>query len=135
MHELVIIETGHIDTGFKHEVCIRLLVDNKCNEQRAAAAGQKYYKFAFFLVVRRFRRERRHFCEFFFHDIFSDTSKFPVLKQANLHVVFFSCFLSLFVAVNILDHPDAGFNSCQVPQSNSKSSSYPPLFQDRKTDF
>ena len=28
MHELVIIETGHIDARFKHEICVMLVDDN-----------------------------------------------------------------------------------------------------------
>ena len=65
------------------------------------------------------------FSEGFFHDIFSDKSKFSVVKQANLYDALSRCCLSLFVAVNNLEQPDASFNLFQVPQSTTKPSSYP----------
>jgi len=46
-----------------------------------------------------------------------------------------SCRLSLFVAVNNLEHPDGTFNSVQVIQSTSKLSSYLPCFQDLKSYY
>ena len=71
----------------------------------------------------------------FLNDIFSDTSKFSVVKQANLHDALSRGCLSLFVAVNNLEQPDASFNSLQVPQSTSNPSTHPPSFQDRESDF
>ena len=62
-------------------------------------------------------------------------AKFPFLKQANLHDALSSFCLLLFAAVNNLENPDAGFSSVQVTRSTSKPSSYPPLFQDRESDF
>ena len=45
----------------------------------------------------------RYFCECFFRDIFSDTSKFTVVKEANFHDALSSC-LSLFVAAHNLEN-------------------------------
>jgi len=74
------------------------------------------------------------YSECFFHVIFSDTNKVSVVKQANLHDDLCSC-LSLFVAVNNLEHLDASFNSIRVHQPTQKPSSYAPFFQDREYDF
>ena len=53
----------------------------------------------------------------------------------RLSAVTDSCRLSLFVAVNNLEHPDGTFNSVQVIQSTSKLSSYLPCFQDLKSYY
>ena len=63
-----------------------------------------------------------------FHNIFSDISKFSVVKKANLHDALCRSCLSLFVAVNNVEQPDASFNSVQILQSTSKPSSYPHFF-------
>jgi len=111
------------------EAGVSLSADSDCNEQRAATLGQRNFENACFLAVRRFWRERRYIYWVFFHNIFTDTRKLPVVKQANLHDTLSSCLLLLFVAVNILENPDASFNS------TSKPSPYLPLFSDRKSDL
>jgi hypothetical protein len=108
---------------------IRLYVDSDCNEELAAALGQICMRMFVFYLWEATEGNGDRFSGCFFHDNFSDTSKFSVVRQANIHYALSNCILSLFVAVNNLEHPDASFNSDQVPQSISRTSSYSPLFR------
>ena len=112
------------------EAGIRLSADRDCDEQRASASGNRIVWMLAFLVRDDSELNGYIISECFFHDIFSDKSKFSIVKQTNLHDALSSCCLSLFVAVNNLEHFDAIFNSVQVSQSTSKPSSYAPLFRD-----
>jgi hypothetical protein len=116
------------------EAGIRLSVDGDCNEQRAAN-GQRFMRVLALLLWEDSEGKGDISSECFFRDIYCDTSKFSLLKKANLYNVLSSCCLSLFVAVNILENPDANYNTVQVPQSTSKPSSCTPLFQDCYSDF
>jgi hypothetical protein len=51
------------------------------------------------------------------------------VKQDSLNDAVSSCCLLLFVAVNILEHPDASFNSVPVPQSTLNSHDVPLSFR------
>ena len=68
-----------------------------------------------FFLLEDFAGEEDIFSECFFHDILSDTGKFSVVKEENLHDALPTCHLSLFFEVNILEHSDPGFKSIQVP--------------------
>jgi len=118
------------DWSWHHAVCRHWL-----KRRASSISWTKNFEDAFFLPLRRLRREMRRFCECFSREAFSDTSKFTVVKQANCHDALSSCCLSRFFAVNNLDHPHVTFNSVQVTQWASKPVSYLPLFQDRKCDF
>jgi hypothetical protein len=65
-------------------------------------------------------------------EVFAGHISLPLLQNLlaasrNLHVALSSCCCSLLVSINILEHPDASFNSVQVPQSNSKTVIVPSL--------
>jgi hypothetical protein len=64
------------------EVGIRLSANTDVNEQRSVATGKKY-ELAWFLSVRKFGKEVDIFSVCFSHNIFSERSKFTVVKQIS----------------------------------------------------
>jgi hypothetical protein len=110
------------------DVGIRLSADIDSNEERTVADGQRILRGLDCLLWEGSKGKGDIVSERFFHDIFSDTKKVSVVKQENLH-----CSLSPFVAVNILERPDANFNSFQVLHSTSNPSSF--LFSGIKIGF
>ena len=95
------------------EYGIRLSVGSDCNEQRAAAAGQKITSLHHFLLS-----EDSHILSecFFFHDSFSDRNKSSVVKQANIFMISCPVFAARYWIQKFFEHLADSFSSVQIPQ-------------------